>query len=453
MSTTTRKKGAASRGSAVSTLDQFRDMIASARDVLDTKNGHYLVFAAKFLLSLLTLLYFKGVLRLAYYSMFYRLDIPEDKSGIYCFLVSMVCIFFGAVMLFTRKQIVTRIVIMISMPFYLPIILFNYRHLVLLIPLGLMIAITYLGSGTKEGPKTIFGAVFIMIYILGAFVFLTVQSILQPAAEEAVVARDVTPGGQYRFSVVQMIDQADGNTYVSVEPNTADITYKHSTWYAKGYSREVYQERPLGKIEYKWETQTRADITKELITNNPNITFTLNAKQMKLLGLDVGYAEEKTIGELSRSQRHKLGYGSTDDPIDSRFAKFFRVSLMEPDFAVTLNFDKMVEIGLDPTYDLRLSHMTDENLAALGVPRENEVLKVNGKVVFRQYVAELERTFWESSRDMTAFLESNDVPEVNPEGVEIPERPASTSTTTAVRTTARQTETTTDETTTDQENN
>ena len=168
---------------------------------------------------------------------------------------------------------------------------------------------------------------------------------------------------------------------------------------------------------------------------------------MKLLGLDVGYAEEMTIDQLSRRQRFKLGYASNADPIDTRLAKFAHAQIVDPDFSVTLEFDKMVELGLSPTYELRLSHMTDENLAALGVPRENEVLTVNGKVVFRQYVAELERTFWESSRDMSAFLESNDVPEVHPEGVEIPERPVTTTTT--ARTTARETETTTEETTTE----
>ena len=284
-----------------------------------------------------------------------------------------------------------------------------------------------------------------MLYSLGAFLFLTVQSILQPASEETVIDRKVTPGGQFRYSVVQMIDQADGNTYISVEPNTADITYKHCTWYAKGYKREVFMERPLDTVEYEWKTQSRADITNELIDKNPNTTFTLNAKQMKLLGLDVGYAEEMTIDQLSRRQRFELGLASNADPIDSRIAKFFHAVLTDPDYTVTLEFDRMVELGLSPTYDLRLSHMTDENLAALGVPRENEVLTVNSKVVFRQYVAELERTFWESSRDMTAFLESNDVPEVHPEGVEIPERPVTSSTT--AKTTTSVTETTTEETT------
>ncbi len=418
MNTNVRKKAAPKGRKAPAPLS-VRESLRNAREKLQSKNGRLVLFITQFLLSFLTLLYFKGVLKLAYYSLFYRLEIPEETKGKYCFLISMVCLLFGALMLFTRRQIVTRVIIMLSMPFYLPIILFNYHHLVLLIPLGIMVAVTYLFSGTGEAPKTILGAVFLMLYILGAFVYLTAQSILQPATQEIVVKRDVSPGGCYRYSVVQVLDQADGNTYVAIEPNTKDIRYGHSMWYAKGYSKTVYLERPLDTFNTEWTVRTRAEITRELITNNPSTTFVLSAGQMRLLGLDKGYSQTYTIGELSRSQRHKLGFGDKTDPIDVRFRRFFRVKLMPTDHEVTLTFDEMVDIGLSPTYEQRLSRMTDEDLALLGVPEENEVLLVNGKVVFRQYIAELERFYWDSSRSMTAFLEPNVLPEVHPEGLDL----------------------------------
>ena len=410
---------AAKRGSRSNLSFSFKDAIAQARGVLNTENGKRILFWVQFAMSLLTLFYFKGVLKLAYYSMFYRLEIPEDSRGMYCFLVTLVCILFGTLMLFTRRQIVTRVVIMISMPFYLPIILFNYQHLVLMIPLMLMVVITYLASGAGESPKTILGAVFLALYILGAFVFITAKGILSPDIEETVIDRGVTPGGTYRYSVVQMLDHADGCTYVAIEPNTNDIEYGHSVWYAKGLSKTVYLERPLDKFTVKWTTQTRADITKELITANPNTTFTLNSDQMRLLGLDKGYSQEFEIGKLSRSQRHKLGYGDKTDPIDVRFRWFFGVELVATDYKVTLSFDQMVLAGLNPTYEQRLSRMTDDNLALLGVPETNEVMYVNGKVAFRQYIAVLERSFWESNRSLSAVLEPNTLPAVDPEGYDI----------------------------------
>ena len=442
------KNTAASRGSELisEAEEQMHNMWENAKEAIRTRNGRYFVVALQFLLSFVSILYFKGVVTLAYYSTFYRLDIPQDERGKYCFLVSLACIFFGAIMLFTRRQIITRIVIMISMPFYMPVILFNYKHLVLLVPLAVMVVITYLASGTSEGPKTILGAVFLMMYVLGTFVFMTVQSLLRPATEETVIERGVTPNGTYRYAVVQVIDQADGHTYVSIEPNTADIAYSHSKWYAKGYSHEVYLERPLCKFDVEWETKSRSEITRELITNNPNTVFTLDADQMRLLGLNAGYSEEVKVGSLSRRQRHKLGYGLSDDTlVDGKLARLLHLNLVEDDYVVNLDFDQMVELGLSPTYDLRLSRMTDENLATLGVPEQNEILLVDGKVVFRQYVAELEREFWTSSRSLTAFLESNDLPEVHPEGVEVPVTETTTTVTTTTTTTTEETTTTTEE--------
>lgn len=442
MSTKAKKTAASSGMDAISAAgEHLRNAWGTAKEAIRTRNGHYFVWFVQFLLSFVTLIYFKAVVRQAYYSMFYRLEIPEDQRGKYCFLVSLVCILFGAVMLFTRRQIITKLVIMCSMPFYFPIILFNYKHLELLVPLCIMVVITYLASGTSEGPKTIFGAIFLMLYVLGTFVFMTVQSILQPAIEETVVERGVTPNGAYRYSIVQVLDQGDGNTYVSIEPNTADIEYAHSKWYAKGFTHEVYRQRPLCEFEIEWVTQSRAEITRELISNNPSTVFTLNADQMRLLGLNVGYAEEVLVSNLSTSQRHKLGYAIEDDLLDHWLIGLLHLTEVDKDYKVTLNFDTMVELGLNPTYDLRLSRMTDENLAMLGVPEENEVLLVDGKVVFRQYVAELEREFWDSSRDITAFLESNEVPEVHPEGVEIPV--IETTTTTVVTTTTTEVTTTT----------
>lgn len=445
MSTKARKPASYnSRQTAADIGDHLRNGWRTVKEAIQTRNGRYFMFALQFLLSFVSLLYVKGVVQMAYYSMFYRLDIPEETRGRYCFLVTLACLFFGAVMLFTRRQIVTRLSIMACMPFYLPIILFNYNHLVLLIPLGIMVVVTYLASGTKEGPKTILGALFLMLYVLGFFVFTTVQNILQPATVETVIERGVTPSGSYRYSVVQVLDQGDGNTYVAVEPNDADIKYDYATWYSKGFRQEIYRERPLKKgFKAEWTTQTRAEITKELITKNPSTVFVLNAEQMKLLGLNVGFAQEFKISELSRTQRHKLGYGSAKDAIDKRFAGLFNITLMEPDFVVTLDFDKMVELGLEPTVDQRLSRMTDEQLALLGVPEVNEVLKVGKKVVFREYVAVLERRFSEENRDMDAFLESNEQPEVHPEGVEIPvKETTTTSGATTTTTSSTTTETT-----------
>ncbi|MBQ5335481.1 MAG: hypothetical protein J6Z45_06000 [Oscillospiraceae bacterium] len=380
------------------------------RDAVNSRMSKAVVFLIQFVGSFLTIIYLRGVFRMAYYSLFYRLDIPEELRKSYCVSVSLSLFGWGLLMLFTRRQIVTRIVIMISMLLYFPIFIFNYKNLVLIVPLAVMAAVTYLASGTKEGPKTILGAVFLTIYVLGAFVFLSAQSVLQPQVTEYVVERGFSQTGNYRYSTVVVDDRAEGHTYIELEPNTLDIKYDKSTWYAKGYGKTVYMSRPRRKFEVTWSVKPRAEITRELLLINPAVTFDLNAEQMKTIGLDKTYSKEYKLSALTKKQRMQIKKVLKKDlESEDKTAEQLGVEVLKDDTKVKLTFDQMVSLGLKPVIEQRLANLSDENLAALGVPEQNDVLTINGKVVFRQYVAVLERFYSESNRDIMAFIESNDV--------------------------------------------
>lgn len=433
--------------------------IALIREKLTTAPGKHILFLAQFLLSFVTLFYLRGIIQFAYNSIFYRLELTPGMEKGYCFAISRTCFEFALLMLFTRRQIVTRVVIMLAMPFYFPIFLFNYQRLELVIPLALLIVITYIMSGTGEGAKTILGAVFLMFYIIGAIVFFLVQSILTPAVSETVIARDVSPLGNYRYQIVQQVDRADGNTYVAMEPNDADIHFDRSAWYTKGTMHEVYHDRPLDTFVYKWDTQTREEITAQLLRINPDTTFTLNADQMRILGLDVGFTEDYKAGALSYFQLKKFGYMNEKDTLTKVMIKLKRTKglvAIDKDSTLRLTFDQMVDLGLKPTYEMRLADLTDADLAKLGVPEENEILRANGKIVFRQYVAILEDTFSDDNIAMTAVFESNELPEVDEKGLDLDEvrrqreesRAAETTTTTAKTRATEDTSTTTTTTTT-----
>lgn len=393
--------------STVRTGAGIGDFVRTVRDALNSKMSKAVIFLLQFVGSFLTIFYLRGVLRLAYYSLFYRLEIPAEQRKHYCVLISLALLGWGLLMIFTRRQIVTRIVIMLAMPLYFPIFLFNYRHLVLIVPLAVMAAITYLASGTREGPKTILGAVFLTIYVLGAFVFLSAQSVLKPQITEYTVERGSSTAGNYRYSIVVVDDRAEGHTYIELEPDTLDIEYDNSVWRAKGYGKTVYLARPRRKFEAVWSVKPRAEITRELLLINPSVTFDLNAEQIKTLGLDKSYTKEYKLSSLSSKQRMKLKKVLKKD-LKDKTAEELGVEVMKDDAKITLTFDQMTDLGLKPVLEQRLANLSDENLAALGVPEQNDVLTINGKVVFRQYVAVLERMFEKSGRSMTAFLESND---------------------------------------------
>lgn len=363
-----------------------------------------ILHAVQFVVSFASVAYLIGVVKLAAYCLLYRLEIPQAMQSGFCLRLSLICVGFAAVMIFTRRQFITRFCILAAMPFYFPIFLFNTEYKVLMIPLGLLGVVTFFANGAKEGTKTILGTVYLMFYVLGAFCYLNVVDLLKTSSVETVTESGISPSGTYRYEIIEVQDQAGGNTYVSLEPNTYDIQYDHCTFYAMGYNKRIYLERPLTEFQSQWGTATRAEIRNELIAMNPDVTFTMSAAQMEQLGLDQGYTKDYKASALSRSQRLALGICISTDLIGDRTPESEGLTLYQGSDIVTVTYQQIKELGLTASVEVKLADLTDAELAILGVPEENDVLRINGKVVFRQLIAVLEDTF-ENARNFNYLLE------------------------------------------------
>ncbi len=363
-----------------------------------------ILHAVQFVFSFASVAYLIGVVKLAAYCLLYRLEIPQAMQSGFCLRLSLICVGFAAVMIFTRRQFITRFCILVAMPFYFPIFLFNTEYKVLMIPLGLLGVVTFFANGAKEGTKTILGTVYLMFYVLGAFCYLNVVDLLKTSSVETVTESGISPSGAYRYEIIEVQDQAGGNTYVSLEPNTYDIQYDHCTFYAMGYNKRIYLERPLTEFQSQWVTATRAEIRNELTAINPDVTFTMSAAQMEQLGLDEGYTKDYKASALSRSQRLALGICISTDLIGDRTPESEGLTLYQGSDIVTVTYQQIKELGLTASVEVKLADLTDAELAILGVPEENDVLRINGKVVFRQLIAVLEDTF-ENARNFNYLLE------------------------------------------------
>ena len=81
-------------------------------------------------------------------------------------------IFFG-IMLFTRKQIVTRIVAIISPFLAFAILLFGFGNWFAAVPPIVVSVLIFLLSGTGETTKIIIGTIYLLMYVVGVLVYLT----------------------------------------------------------------------------------------------------------------------------------------------------------------------------------------------------------------------------------------------------------------------------------------
>ncbi len=382
----------------------IKDIIQNWKEALHTPKGKRIYALVQFAVSLISILYLVGIAKLAYYSVFYQLEISEAQRRPFCVQLCFICLFFTIALIFSRKQAITRFAIMFSMPLHLFVFLFNYQYRVFVIPMAIMIILTYLCNGVGEGPKTVLGAVFVMFYIIGAYLYMTAGTMLISKQEKTVVESGVSALGEYRYEIVQVKDKSDGSTYVSLEPNTLDIVKKNYTLKIRGYDKKTYIVRPMTNFKCDWVAVPRSEITKELLEISPEISFALNDKQLATLGVSDSFKAEVPVSETTKAQRQKLGICIAKDLNDDETPESLGLELHDTEDLVTVTFKELRDIPMSVECHIRLADLSDGDLEALGIPDMNDVLYVNGKPVFRQYIAVVENTFSSSNRSFESFL-------------------------------------------------
>lgn len=379
--------------------------------------------------SVLSAFYTYMLCFLCYCSLYYSIEI-KSNAGV-CLLSTGISLIALVAMLYSRKQIITRICSFVMLPALLPVILFYFGEWFLIIPLLVTAIIIFLLSGAGEATKTAFGTVFLLLYIFGSLGYFLATSLFATVSENEQVASSVSPSGIYRCYVINTKDSSNGSTAIYIEPNNADKNYKYMNFHIKNMERIVKLERPLidpakSPIELTWKIQTRQEITSELNTLSDNIIVHLSEKQLKTLGYT--YNEKLMLCNLTAYQYNDLGrpIGSEIalDELNAEQLALFKLAkdakgyyVPNPDPALLKKLDKksgpvyinemnkawQAEYNVEKDDSVLLSTLTDANLAALGVPDAGDVLYFNGKICFRYYVAILENYFDLDNKSIKIF--------------------------------------------------
>ncbi|MDE5937441.1 MAG: hypothetical protein K2G83_08570 [Ruminococcus sp.] len=393
--------------------------------------------------SVIAALYTVGVCCLSYFSVFYSIHV-KDKVSL-CLVVSAVSVIALILMLYTRKQLLTRISSFLILTAMLPVVLLYFGEKELLIPIILTGVFILLLSGAGEGIKTLVGTVILLMYIFGALGYFLFTSFFITSAKTEVIESGVSPSGRYRYSVVNTEDTSNGSTSVYIEPNYADVTYPFVTFKLKNIERIVYHERPVcEEINLEWTNQAREEITNELTSITKDIDVTLTESKLK----EFGYTVDNQLEIANVNIYYLLEAGLTakdvnpirlDDLSDQQIAVFDigrdssgKYYVLEPSKELlseakksagetvylseldskginAFNQSHLDEFGytlfdIQKDYTVPLSELNDEQIASLGVSESGDVLSFNGKICFRFYVAELEDYFNIDSRKFSIDL-------------------------------------------------
>lgn len=397
----------------------------------------------KRVVAILSLLYAYGVFRLCYFSIFYDIHIQDRLS--LCLSITGISIIALVVMLYTRKQIITRLVSFVILPLMLPVVLLDFGEWGMMIPIIVTGVIILLLSGASEGGKTAVGTIVLLLYIFGALGYFLFTSFFVSSAKETVVKTGFSPSNMYRYRVVNTEDTSNGSTTIYVEPNYADKKYKFVTFTLKSMERVVYRVRPIAEeIDIQWASQSRGEVTQQIEAVSDKVEITLTDSELESLGYT--YDSMLTLINVDINMRFEIGKTASDvDPIpldslnDQQLAVFGigretggRYYILSPSDEVIesagagsgrIYFSEIdsdtLELFLEQFPDLLyggnlfgmkkdrtvlLNTLTDEQLKSFGISDQSDVMIFNGKICFRSYVAEIEDYYDVNSRKLSLDL-------------------------------------------------
>lgn len=186
-------------------------------------NAFMKVVTNKWFRMVVSLLGIAYTLVLAYFDyivFFYDIEYVNRKDfAVYTTVFSLIiCLLF----LYTRRSPFTCIFAMINMLLYFPLFLLDWGNWPLLLP-GLVVTLFgFFCCHMNETAKTIFGTIFLLLYILGGIAFFLIMNVFRVTTVDTLIEQGVSPSGAFRYYVLDVQNKSTGKKQVYIQPNTLD---------------------------------------------------------------------------------------------------------------------------------------------------------------------------------------------------------------------------------------
>lgn len=171
--------------------------------------------------SLLGVIYSIVLIYFDYMVFFYDMQYTNRKQFaiIGAIFSVLVCLLF----FYTRRSPFTCIFGMLNMVLYFPLLLLDWGNWPLLVP-GLIVTLFgFFCCHMNETIKTIFGTVFLLMYILGGVAFFLIMNVFRVTTVDTLIEKGVSPSGAFRYYVLDVQNKSTGKKCVYVQPNTLDV--------------------------------------------------------------------------------------------------------------------------------------------------------------------------------------------------------------------------------------
>jgi hypothetical protein len=149
-------------------------------------------------------------------------DISYSNRVMFAILYVLFTVFSGFIMFYTRKSPVTKIISMINVLLLLPILLLDWGNLPLIVPAALLAFFGFFTSGVHPTAKTIWGTIFLLIYVIGSVAFYFVWYVFRTTTEDTIIGTGESPSGNFSYYILDIKNNSTGKLDVYMIPTHLD---------------------------------------------------------------------------------------------------------------------------------------------------------------------------------------------------------------------------------------
>lgn len=175
----------------------------------------------RFAVSILGVVYSAVLLYFDYSVFFYDIEYVNRRQ--FAIFGSVFALLICLLFFYTRRSPITCILGMVNMVLYFPLLMIDWGNWPLLIPAAIVTLFGFFCCHMNETAKTVFGTVFLLLYILGGIAFFLVMNVFRVTTVDTLIERGVSPSGAFRYYVLDVQNKSTGKKCVYVQPNTLDV--------------------------------------------------------------------------------------------------------------------------------------------------------------------------------------------------------------------------------------
>ncbi len=173
------------------------------------------------LVSLSGIVFSALLLYFDYIVFFYDIEYTDKKQ--FAIIMSGIMVVMGLMIFYTRRSFITIALAMLDLLLFFPVLLLDWGNWPLIIPCAVTVLFGFFCCTMNETAKTIFGTIFLLIYILGGIAFFLVMNVFRTTTVDTVIEQGVSPSGSFRYYVLDVQNKSTGKVCVYVQPNTLDV--------------------------------------------------------------------------------------------------------------------------------------------------------------------------------------------------------------------------------------